>query len=109
MTESRRDRIAAQAALLRPKPVVLPSAPARPRIQGTLSLPGFRAKAPPPTPVTPPPLPTPKRDLDAIKKAIAWMTATWPSAFAKPVRPLAMGVSQAIVAARPDGMSPEDV
>jgi sRNA-binding protein len=59
----------------------------RPRIIGTLGLPGFRAKAPPP-----PTTPTAPRQ-QRVTELIAVLAARWPAVFAEgAIKPLKIGV-----------------
>lgn len=43
--------------------------------------------------------------LGSVKEAVTWIIETWPGAFTSPRVPLAIGVGEIIIAARPDHIS----
>jgi ProP effector len=97
---SKRARIAAEAMFMRPaRPAVSPPVLEAPHSRPTLTL-----RKPPavPAPPQPKPKPKPRAGRAEILATIEWMRATWPAAFSRPVRPLALGVGAAILAAAPE-------
>jgi sRNA-binding protein len=63
----------------------------RPRITGTLGLPGFRAKAPPPPPT---PIAPPKQ---CVTELIGTFASRWPVAFGEgAIKPLKIGINREI-------------
>jgi hypothetical protein len=47
--------------------------------------------------------------LAELRGLVEWMRATWPAAFAEPVKPLALGAGALITSARPEGRSHKDI
>jgi hypothetical protein len=97
---SKRTRIAAEAMFMRPKAAVaaLPAVLVDPHARPTLSL---KRPAVVKVPVGPKRKPA-RANLPDVLATIQWFRATWPAAFSRPIRPLAIGAGTTIIATRPE-------
>jgi ProP effector len=98
---SKRARIAAEAMFMRPKatPLTVPTVLVEPHARPTLTL---KKAVTVEVPVEPKPKPKARTNLPAVRATVEWMAKTWPAAFARPIRPLAVGAGALILAARPE-------